>query len=366
MNKVPNAAASAETSIATGSLSRSDTAGGARSDTAGGARSDTAGGARSDTAGDDLAAAKRVLHQEADALHRLADSLDGELLRALDILAAVTGRVIVTGMGKSGHIARKIAATLSSTGTPSQFVHPAEASHGDLGMVTSSDAVLALSNSGETAELSDILGFARRWNIPVIGITMKAESALGSAADVTLALPKTAEAGAMGLAPTTSTTMMLALGDALAIGLYERKGLSAEDFHALHPGGKLGQILIRVGNLMHVGEEVPLIGIDGAMSQALLIMTAKTFGCVGVVGSNGELVGIVTDGDLRRHMGPNLLGERVGDVMTKGPLTIRANALAAEAVRVMNERSITSLFVVDGTKPAGIVRLHDCLKAGVA
>jgi arabinose-5-phosphate isomerase len=315
---------------------------------------------------DDLAAAKRVLHQEADALVRLADSLDGALLRALDILAAVTGRVIVTGMGKSGHIARKIAATLASTGTPAQFVHPAEASHGDLGMVTSHDAVLALSNSGETAELSDILSFARRWNIPVIGITMKAESALGNAADVTLALPKTAEAGAMGLAPTTSTTMMLALGDALAVGLYERKGLSAEDFHELHPGGKLGQILIRVGNLMHVGDEVPLIGTDGVMSQALLIMTAKTFGCVGVVGPTGELVGIVTDGDLRRHMGPDLLSEKVGDVMTRGPLTIRANALAAEAVRVMNERSITSLFVVDGSKPAGIVRLHDCLKAGVA
>ena len=315
---------------------------------------------------DDLAAAQRVLHQEADALLRLADSLDGELLRALDILAAVTGRVIVTGMGKSGHIARKIAATLASTGTPAQFVHPAEASHGDLGMVTSKDAVLALSNSGETAELSDILGFARRWNIPVIGITMKAESALGNAADVTLALPKTAEAGAMGLAPTTSTTMMLALGDALAVGLYERKGLSAEDFHELHPGGKLGQILLRVGNLMHVGDEVPLIGTDGVMSQALLIMTNKTFGCVGVVNTAGELVGIVTDGDLRRHMGPDLLGEKVGDVMTKGPLTIRANALAAEAVRVMNERSITSLFVVDSAKPAGIIRLHDCLKAGVA
>jgi len=344
MNKVPNAtAASAETSSAPGSsLSRSS------------------------AVGDDLAAAKRVLHQEADALRRLADSLDGELLRALDILAAVTGRVIVTGMGKSGHIARKIAATLSSTGTPSQFVHPAEASHGDLGMVTSNDAVLALSNSGETAELSDILGFARRWNIPVIGVTMKLESALGSAADVTLALPKTAEAGAMGLAPTTSTTMMLALGDALAIGLFERKGFSAEDFHALHPGGKLGQILVRVGNLMHVGEEVPLISTEDAMSKALLIMTAKTFGCVGVTNASGELVGIVTDGDLRRHMGPDLIRERVADVMTKSPLTIRANALAAEAVRVMNERSITSLFVVDGTKPAGIVRLHDCLKAGVA
>jgi arabinose-5-phosphate isomerase len=315
---------------------------------------------------DDLEAGKSVLYQEADALKRLAESLDGAYLKALDILAAVGGRVIVTGMGKSGHIARKIAATLASTGTPSQFVHPAEASHGDLGMVTSKDAVLALSNSGETVELSDIIGYARRWNIPLIGITMKAESALGSAADVTLVLPKIPEAGAMGLAPTTSTTMMLALGDALAISLYERKGLSAEDFHELHPGGKLGQILLRVANLMHMGDEVPLIGIEADMSQALLVMTAKTFGCVGVIDGEGDLVGIVTDGDLRRHMGPALLRERVGDVMTRRPRTIRANALAAEAVRLMNERSITSLFVVDGTKPAGIVRLHDCLRAGVA
>ena len=343
MNKVPNAAASAE-----------------------GSRAPEASQPMSGAEHGDLAAAARVLHQEADALGRLADSLDGQLLKALDILYAVTGRVIVTGMGKSGHIARKIAATLASTGTPAQFVHPAEASHGDLGMVTSHDAVLALSNSGDAPELSDILGYARRWNIPVIGITMRPESALGTAADVTLVLPKTAEAGTIGHVPTTSTTMMLALGDALAVCLVERRGFSLEDFQELHPGGKLGQILVRVGNLMHVGDEVPLIGTEEAMSHALLIMTAKTFGCVGVVGTNGELVGIVTDGDLRRHMGPDLVRERVGDVMTKGPVTIRANALAAEAVRVMNERSITSLFVVDGMKPAGIVRLHDCLKVGVA
>jgi arabinose-5-phosphate isomerase len=343
MNKVPNAATSAD-----------------------GSRAPEAPLSMSGAEHDDLAAAKRVLHQEADALRRLADSLDGEFLKALDVLFAVTGRVIVTGMGKSGHIARKIAATLASTGTPAQFVHPAEASHGDLGMVTSHDAVLALSNSGDAPELSDILGYARRWNIPVIGITMRPESALGTAADVTLVLPKTAEAGTIGHVPTTSTTMMLALGDALAVCLVERRGFSLEDFRELHPGGKLGQILVRVGNLMHVGDEVPLISTDDVMSHALLIMTAKTFGCVGVIDAAGDLVGIVTDGDLRRHMGPDLLSERVGDVMTKGPLTIRANALAAEAVRVMNERSITSLFVCDGLKPAGIVRLHDCLKAGVA
>jgi len=315
---------------------------------------------------EDLAAAKGVLRQEAEAIGRLADSLDGAFLRALDILAAATGRVIVTGMGKSGHIARKIAATLASTGTPAQFVHPAEASHGDLGMVTSHDAVLALSNSGEVPELRDIINFTRRWNIPLIGITMKAASALGSSADVTLVLPKTPEAGALGLAPTTSTTMMLALGDALAIGLFERKGLSAEDFHEFHPGGKLGQILLKVGNLMHVGDELPLVDLEAEMSQALLVMTAKTFGCVGVTDARGNLIGIVTDGDLRRHMGPGLFDAVVKDVMTRKPMTIHANALAAEAVRVMNQRSITSLFVVDGTKPAGIIRLHDCLRAGVA
>ena len=315
---------------------------------------------------EDIAAAKGVLRQEAEAIGRLADSLDGAFLRALDILAAATGRVIVTGMGKSGHIARKIAATLASTGTPAQFVHPAEASHGDLGMVTSHDAVLALSNSGEVPELRDIINFTRRWNIPLIGITMKAASALGSSADVTLVLPKTPEAGALGLAPTTSTTMMLALGDALAIGLFERKGLSAEDFHEFHPGGKLGQILLKVGNLMHVGDELPLVDLEAEMSQALLVMTAKTFGCVGVTDARGNLIGIVTDGDLRRHMGPGLFDAVVKDVMTRKPMTIHANALAAEAVRVMNQRSITSLFVVDGTKPAGIIRLHDCLRAGVA
>jgi len=315
---------------------------------------------------DDLAVGKSVLTQEADALKRLAESLDGAYLKALDILAAVSGRVIVTGMGKSGHIARKIAATLASTGTPAQFVHPGEASHGDLGMVTPKDAVLALSNSGEVPELRDIIDYTRRWNIPLIGMTMKADSALGNAADVTLVLPKVPEAGAMGLPPTTSTTMMLGLGDALAISLYERKGISAEDFHALHPGGKLGQILLKVGNLMHVGDEVPLIGMEAEMSQALLVMTAKTFGCVGVIDAGGDLIGIVTDGDLRRHMGSALLKQRVGDVMTRGPRTIRAHALAAEAVRIMNERSITSLFVVDGGKPVGILHIHDCLRAGVA
>jgi arabinose-5-phosphate isomerase len=326
---------------------------------------------QADHAAAGLGAALTVLRQESEALRELFatfDAADGRQLvgRALDILHAVTGRVIVTGMGKSGHVARKIAATMASTGTPAQFVHPAEASHGDMGMVTSADAVLALSNSGETAELADLITYSRRWRIPLIAMTSRGNSTLGNAADVTLALPPTGEAGALGLAPTSSTTMMLALGDALALGLLERKGFSAEDFHQLHPGGKLGQKLLRVGDLMHAAGEVPLIAASAPMGQALIEMTSKTFGCVGATDAQGNLTGIITDGDLRRHMGESLLAQSVADVMTARPLTITAQALAAEAVLIMNERSITTLFVVDGTKPVGIIRLHDCLRAGVA
>jgi arabinose-5-phosphate isomerase len=269
-------------------------------------------------------------------------------------------------MGKSGHIARKIAATFASTGTPAQFVHPAEASHGDLGMVTPADAVVALSNSGETFELADIINYTRRWSIPLIAITSRGDSALGSAADVTLLLPNVGEAGLIGIAPTTSTTMMLALGDALAVALLERKGFSAEDFHLLHPGGKLGQKLLRVADLMHVGKELPLIGTEAGMQQAILEISAKTYGCVGIVDAKGELAGIITDGDLRRHMGDDLLHRSAVDIMTAHPRTIRPGALAAEALHVMNEKAITSLFVIEDGKPVGIVRMHDCLKAGVA
>jgi arabinose-5-phosphate isomerase len=318
------------------------------------------------SAAEGLTAAQRVLTQEADALMSLARDLDERVGRALDILAGVTGRVIVTGMGKSGHIARKIAATFASTGTPAQFVHPAEASHGDLGMVAMGDAVVALSNSGETFELADIVSHTRRWSIPLIAITANAGSTLGAAADVTLVLPKVGEAGSMAIAPTTSTTMMLALGDALAVALLERKGFSAEDFRALHPGGKLGQKLLRVADLMHVGRELPLISVESGMQEAILEMTAKTFGCVGAVAADGRLAGIITDGDLRRHMGVDLMHRTVREVMTARPRTIRAGALAAEALHVMNEKSITSLFVLEDGKPVGIVRLHDCLKAGVA
>ena len=318
-------------------------------------------------AAEGLAAARRVLTQEADALVRLAGDLDERIGRALDILAGVTGRVVITGMGKSGHIACKIAATFASTGTPSLFVHPAEASHGDLGMVTVGDAVVALSNSGETFELADIVSHTRRWSIPLIAITSNAASSLGTAADVALPLPKVGEAGSMAIAPTTSTTMMLALGDALAVALLERKGFSAEDFRALHPGGKLGQKLLRVADLMHVGKELPLISVESGMQQAILEMTAKTYGCVGAIDAGGHLAGIITDGDLRRHIDDvDLLRRTVREVMTAHPRTIRTGALAAEALHVMNEKSITSLFVLEDGKPVGIVRLHDCLKAGVA
>ncbi|WP_119421385.1 KpsF/GutQ family sugar-phosphate isomerase [Desertibaculum subflavum] len=313
-----------------------------------------------------LAAGRRVLAAEQDAIRRLGLALDDRFVAAVDRLAAVAGRVVVCGMGKSGHVGRKIAATLASTGTPALFVHPAEASHGDLGMITPQDALICLSNSGETPELTDVVTYARRFAIPLIAIVGRAGSALAQAADVALVLPDAPEACPMGLAPTTSTTMTLALGDALAVALLERKGFSAENYRVFHPGGKLGRRLIKVGDLMHGGDEVPLVAADRAMSEALLEMTAKTFGCVGVVDAAGALIGIVTDGDLRRHMHPGLLDRRVDAVMTRGPRTIGAEALAAEALGRMNAANITSLFVTDGRRPVGIVRMHDCLRAGVA
>jgi arabinose-5-phosphate isomerase len=313
-----------------------------------------------------LAAGRRVLEVERDALRRLAVALDDRFVAAVDCLAAVAGRVVVCGMGKSGHVARKMAATLASTGTPAMFVHPAEASHGDLGMITAQDALICLSNSGETPELTDVVTYARRFAIPLVAIIGRAGSALQQAADVALVLPDAPEACPMGLAPTTSTTMMLALGDALAVALLERKGFSADDYRVFHPGGKLGRRLIKVADLMHAGDEVPLIAADRSMSEALLVMTAKTFGCVGVVSGKGALIGIVTDGDLRRHMDPGLLERRVDEVMTRGPKTIGAQALAAEALGRMNAANITSLFVTESERPVGIVRMHDCLRAGVA
>lgn len=312
-----------------------------------------------------LSSARRVLRLEAAGIEALARSLDDAFTRALDLLAEATGRVIVSGMGKSGHVARKVAATLASTGTPASFVHPAEASHGDLGMVTTHDAVIAFSNSGETPELADLVNYAKRYQIPLIGITGRAGSTLANAADAALVLPNSQEACPMGLAPTTSTTVMLALGDAIAVAMLERKGFSADDFHALHPGGKLGRKLLRVGTIMHSGEAVPIAKPETPMSEALIIMSSKSFGCVGIVSEAGKLLGIVTDGDLRRHMSDHFPSLTAGEVMTANPKTIRPDALASEALGFMTSRAITNLFVVEDGRPVGIVHVHDCLRAGV-
>ena len=316
----------------------------------------------------DIAAARRVLETECAGLAALARSIDLAFAEAVEAMARArdSGRVIVTGMGKSGHVGRKIAATLASTGTPAQFVHPGEASHGDLGMITARDTVLALSNSGETPELSDIIAYTRRHGIPLVAVTARAGSALAGAADVVIRLPDAEEACPLDLAPTTSTTMTMALGDALAVVLLERAGFSREEFGLRHPGGQLGRRLVRVERLMHKGGRVPLAGPDIAMADALLIMTSHSFGCIGLVDGAGRLVGVITDGDLRRNMGERLLDMRAAEVMTGRPRTIPPDALAEEALRVMNENGITSLFVVEDRRPVGILHIHDCLRAGIA
>ena len=316
-----------------------------------------------------LDVARDVLTTEAAGLRALANSLGPEFCRAVDCLAGTSGRIVVSGMGKSGHVARKVAATFASTGTPALFVHPAEASHGDLGMILPGDAILALSNSGETAELADIVAHVRRFGLPLVAITAQADSTLAQSADVALLLPPSAEACPMGLAPTTSTTMQMALGDALAVALLTRRGFTEADFRRFHPGGRLGARLRRVRDLMHSGEAIPLAEAGMPMDRALVLMTEKRFGCLGVTGRDGALLGIITDGDLRRAMGPDLLTRAVDDVMTRSPRTIGPDALAAEALHAMNahQRPVTALFVVgtDG-KVAGILHIHDLLLAGVA
>jgi len=315
----------------------------------------------------DLNVARRVLRAEINGLESLSAALDARFTTAVDLCRAVRGRIIVTGIGKSGHVARKIAATLASTGTPAQFVHAGEASHGDLGMIAGEDAILALSNSGETSEFADIIAYSRRFGIPLIAVTSGVRSTLAAAADTVLLLPASAEACPMGLAPTTSTTAMMALGDALAIALLERRGFSTADFRLFHPGGRLGRRLLRVADIMHVGDAVPLVAPDARMSEAILVMTAKSFGCVGACDGEGRLIGIVTDGDLRRHMGDSLLTLPVADIMNSSPKTIGAAALAAEALLLMNRSAITSLFVLDdASHTIGFLHMHDCLRAGVA
>lgn len=313
-----------------------------------------------------LASGVRVMRTEAQAVMDFAAALDENFTMAVNLMYGATGRVIISGMGKSGHIGNKIVATLASTGTPAQFVHPAEAIHGDLGMITANDVIVMLSNSGETAELAGIITYSRRFQIPLIGVASNPDSTLMRASDVRLVLPKAQEACSLGMAPTTSTTLTLALGDALAVALMERRGFEKHNFHDFHPGGKLGAQLALVSKLMHSGDAVPLVGEATPMQEVLLTMTAKSFGVVGVVDARGMLLGIITDGDLRRNMA-DLMRKTAGEVMSGKPQTVAVDDLAAEALAIMNGMKITCLFVVDEDRlPVGILHIHDCLRAGVA
>ena len=311
---------------------------------------------------DYIETARRVIDTEAKGLALLAEGLGPDFTHAVEVILAARGRVIVSGMGKSGHIGRKLAATLASTGTPAQFVHPAEASHGDLGMVTRDDVAVVLSNSGETPELADLIAHTRRFSIPLIGVASRRDSTLLRQADVTLVLPTAPEACGNGIVPTTSTTMTLALGDALAVALMEHREFTPEHFRTFHPGGKLGARLAKVGDLMH--EDMPLVTEDAAMADVLLVMSQKGFGVTGVTDSGGRLRGIVTDGDLRRHM-DGLLTHRAAEVMTANPRTIEPGALAEAALAEMQSRKITCLFAVENDQPRGILHIHDCLRAGI-
>ena len=314
--------------------------------------------------------ALRTLDAEAGGVTALASAISGALgksfIAAVELMKNCRGRVIVTGIGKSGHIGRKISSTLSSTGTPSFFVHPSEASHGDLGMITGDDVILALSWSGETAELKNLIDYSRRFRSPLIAVTAEAGSTLGHAADVALVLPQAREACPHNLAPTTSSLMQLALGDAIAIALLESRGFTALDFGLLHPGGRLGALLKFACDVMHPGDAMPLARAGTRMSQAIVEMSTKGFGCVGIADEAGRLLGIITDGDLRRHMRPDLLDCRVEDVMTHNPKTVRPDQLVSELLEMLNATKITSVFVVEAGRPVGVVHLHDLLRTGAA
>ncbi|WP_395660663.1 SIS domain-containing protein [Aestuariivirga sp.] len=314
--------------------------------------------------------ARRALVIETEGMQQLIAALDGPLgdafEKSVQVIREAKGRVVMTGMGKSGHIARKIAATLASTGTPASFVHPAEASHGDLGMITAEDVVIMISNSGESPELRDILTYSRRFSVPLVAITSAPQSSLGKEADIVLPLPRAREACPNGLAPTTSTLLQLALGDALAMALLEDKGFSALDFRKFHPGGKLGAQLKHVRDIMHPREELPLGPEALPMSDVLIVMTRRSYGCFGVVDEQDRLAGIVTDGDLRRNMTPDLLKRSAGSVMTRAPKTISPDALASEALAQLNDLKITSLFVIDAEqRPVGLIHIHDLLRIGL-
>jgi arabinose-5-phosphate isomerase len=296
----------------------------------------------------------------------IADGLGAPFVAAVEKIRSAAGRVIVTGMGKSGHVGRKLAATLASTGTPAYFVHPGEASHGDLGVISPDDIIVALSWSGETAELRDLIDYAKRFRVALIAVTANADSTLAKAADIALVLPAAKEACPLGLAPTTSTLMQLAVGDALAVTLFESRGFTALQFKDLHPGGRLGASLTFLRDVMHTEPKIPLVPLGSRMSDAIMEMSAKGFGCVGIVGADGKLLGIITDGDLRRNMRDDLLTNPVDQVMTKNPKTARPDQLAAEALELLNARKVTALFVVENAKPVGLVHLHDLLRIGVA
>lgn len=313
---------------------------------------------------DYIDSARDVINQEIKGLEQMIKALGEDFIRAVDIMHAASGRVIISGMGKSGHIARKMAATFASTGTPAFFVHPAEASHGDLGMITKEDVVMLLSNSGETSELSDMIAYCKRFNIPLIAIVRRPTSVLVKESDIAFILPEVAEASPVN-APTTSTTMMLAWGDALAITLLHKRGFDKNDFHTFHPGGKLGANLLKVNDLMKQGEELPLIAPADVMSDVLIVMTQKSLGCAAVV-ENGKPVGVITDGDLRRHMGNSLVQMQAKDVMKAHPITIAPELLCVEALAIMNDKKITSLFVEKDNALVGILHIHDILRAGVS
>ena len=317
-----------------------------------------------------IASAGRVIDMEIHGLEEMKKNFGDSFVKAIEMMTKIKGRLIVSGMGKSGHIGQKIAATLASTGTPAFFVHPSEASHGDLGMLTKVDLLLTISNSGESKDMGDIISFSRRFGIPMIAITSNPESTMAKAADLVLLIPskkEAPEACPLGLAPTTSTTTTLAMGDAIAVALIEQKGFTREEFHDRHPGGKLGNVLLRARDVMVTGDDLPLVPTDMKMSDALVVMTAKSWGCLGVVDEDDQLVGMITDGDLRRHMSTNIIEQPASSVMTLNPKTVVPDILCVEALRLMNTKKITSLFVVDGeNKPVGLLHVHSLLMAGVA
>lgn len=307
----------------------------------------------------------QTIKTEIEGLNSLFACFDEKYIQAIDLILKCKGRVIISGMGKSGHIGNKIAATLASTGTPSFFIHPGEASHGDLGMITKDDVVILLSNSGETKELRDIIFYCRRFEIPIIAMVRRAQSELVQSSTIAFILSKIPEANQVN-APTTSTTMMLALGDAIAVSLIEARNFNNENFGIFHPGGKLGSSFTRVKDIMRDSSDIPLVDQYEKMSHALLEITSKHLGCTGVIDNSKKLIGVITDGDLRRNLGSDFLNKAAGEIMTHNPTTIDKDLLAVEAIALMNKKSITNLFVVDKEKKAiGILHIHDCLRSGI-